>query len=141
MEQALTVPNEPPLAHREPQIATVQDSHPQQLTLRLDESDAIIEPIAVARHEQPLCRGDKVLVQPCRQGWVVTSLLGGQANCCFSRSADGEFRIRCDQGLRLQAGDACIVIDAQGRITVDGREIHALASGLQRIMGSLVQIN
>lgn len=89
----------------------------------------------------PLQAGDRVLVQPARQGWVITARLGGLTPPPFSLDERGCVCLSGDNGIRLQVGDARIEITRAGCITVDGKEVHTLASGLQRIMGSSVQIN
>ncbi len=89
----------------------------------------------------PLQEGQRVLAQPTRQGWVITAILGGLASPRVQEDEAGRLCLQCDRGIVLQVGDAHIEIDAEGCITVDGKEIHTLASGLQRILGATVQIN
>lgn len=89
----------------------------------------------------PLKTQDRVLVQPTPQGWIITSLLAGQQRPPVALDDEGRLLLQCDKGIRLQVGDAHIDITAEGCITVDGKEVHTLARGLQRILGATVQIN
>ena len=123
------------------QLATVEAGAAGELSLRLQDSGERVTPVEAVRNLAPLQVGDTVLVQPTRQGWVITAQLGGLDASPFQFTESGALCLRCDKGLQLQVGDASIAITPAGCITVDGKEIHTLASGLQRIMGGLVQIN
>ncbi|WP_372637890.1 hypothetical protein [Alcanivorax jadensis] len=123
------------------QLARVEASAEGVPTLALQDSGERVTPVEAVRNLSPLQVGDTVLVQPTRQGWVITAQLGGLDASPFQFTESGALSLRCDKGLQLQVGDASIAITPAGCITVDGKEIHTLASGLQRIMGGLVQIN
>ena len=123
------------------QLATVEAGAVGELTLRLQDSGERVTPVDAIRNLPPLQAGDTVLVQPTLQGWVITAQLSGLDASPFQFIDSGALCLRCDKGLQLQVGDAFIAITPEGCITVDGKEIHTLASGLQRIMGGLVQIN
>ncbi|MED5238519.1 MAG: hypothetical protein VX379_02980 [Pseudomonadota bacterium] len=112
-----------------------------QVRLRCEETGEQVVAAEVALLPAPLSVQDRVLVQSTLQGWVVTSLLGGGSTPAMTKDADGRLLLNCEKGIRLQVGDACIDISVDGCITVDGREVHTLASGLQRILGATVQIN
>lgn len=119
------------------QLARVEASAEGVPTLALQDSGERVTPVEAVRNLSPLQVGDTVLVQPTRQGWVITAQLGGIDASPFQFTESGALSLRCDKGLQLQV----IAITPAGCITVDGKEIHTLASGLQRIMGGLVQIN
>lgn len=121
-------------------VMRVQSLTPD-VRLRCDSSGEQLHADEVAVQAAPLQCGDKVLVQPTLQGWVITALLEQTATRPINVDNDGRLVLSCEQGIRLQVGDARIDISADGCITVDGQEVHTLASGLQRILGATVQIN
>ncbi len=138
MEKLAAIP--PSVATQASRIMRVITVSPQ-LCLRCEDSGEQLTAVDAAVLPAPLQPGDRVLAQSTLQGWVITALLAGERMPLVAMDDDGRLSLQCDKGIRLQVADARIDIAPDGCITVDGKEVHTLASGLQRILGATVQIN
>ncbi|WP_305044495.1 hypothetical protein [Geoalkalibacter sp.] len=87
--------------------------------------------------------GDRVLVQKTEEGLVVTGRLRvkGEGPRPLARDHSGRFILEAPAGLCLRAGEASIELTPDGRIQVDGKDIHGIAAGRFCLKGATVEIN
>ncbi|ALC17968.1 hypothetical protein DSOUD_3248 [Desulfuromonas soudanensis] len=104
------------------------------------------EPLSVAGHFSdvpPLREGDRVALLASAEGPLVIGRLrgSGESPPPLLQDREGRLLIAAGEGICLQAGGSRIELDADGRIRLDGREIASIASGLQRLQGSTIELN
>ncbi len=87
---------------------------------------------------------DTVLLADLPQGVVVTGRLrvpGEMPPVLLKRAPDGSIHLTSETEIVLRCGDARITLGADGKIGINGREIHTNAEGRLVIDGKLVEIN
>ncbi|MCG8393148.1 MAG: hypothetical protein MI745_08700 [Pseudomonadales bacterium] len=93
-----------------------------------------------------LGEGDRVLyLLAPGQGIIVTDRLVAADSLTHAplidELDDGRLRFDAPQGLILQAGQARVELRADGTVLLDGREIQAVADGLNRLLGARIELN
>ncbi|ABA90060.1 hypothetical protein Pcar_2825 [Syntrophotalea carbinolica DSM 2380] len=94
-------------------------------------------------HVEALKEGDRILTIRIPTGIVVAGRLraGGEAAAPRLEEKDGRLLVEAPKSVRLQAGDNCIEVHADGRIELDGQQITGLAEGRLRLQGSTIELN
>ncbi|MDX1802920.1 MAG: hypothetical protein R3292_02490 [Alcanivorax sp.] len=54
---------------------------------------------------------------------------------------NGQLLFDAPKGLLLRSGDAQIELRPDGTLMLDGREIHAIADGINRLLGARIELN
>lgn len=54
---------------------------------------------------------------------------------------NGQLLFDAPKGLLLRTGDAQIELRPDGTLLLDGREIHAIADGINRLLGARIELN
>ncbi|MED5387321.1 MAG: hypothetical protein VX793_00600 [Pseudomonadota bacterium] len=101
----------------------------------------------VAETVTTLADGDKVLcLLDDALGVVVTDRIVPMADSApatdlITELENGQLLFDAPRGLILQTGDARIELRPDGCLLLDGQEIHAIADGINRLLGARIELN
>ncbi len=110
--------------------------------------------VSVAGVEQPviahldtvtaLDRDDAVLVEHTDEGVVILGRLRRPAEppaVPVRRDAEGRLLLDNPQGILVRCGSGTLELRRDGAIVLDGKTIHSVATGLNRIQGASIELN
>ena len=86
---------------------------------------------------------DRVLAKRVSEGVVIVGRMrrAGEAPQASVVEEGGQVRIEAGRSLTLRSGLSCVELTADGRISVDGREVYSFADGRMVLQGATIELN
>ena len=118
----------------------------EALTVLVGNGNSVRKAVVTAHASEvpSLQTGDRVVVLNTDENAIITHRLrnpGERPQAGFNVNPDGSLSVRTTGGIVLATDHATIEVRADGSIFVDGKEIYAIADGLQRLQGSTIELN
>jgi hypothetical protein len=87
--------------------------------------------------------GDQVIIQNIQGSLIVLQKLRApkEPKAPSLVYTNGQWQLECSHGFKLSVGKALLDVQENGQITIEGRDILTEASGINKLLGSRIELN
>jgi hypothetical protein len=90
-----------------------------------------------------LNEGDRVVVQNIQDSLVVMQKLRSkdESKAPMLIYENNQWHLKCNEGFTLKVGKATLDIQPNGQVVIEGQDILTDATGVNRLLGSRIELN